>query len=173
MEIKAKLNYLRISPRKVRLAANLIKGMDVERAELELLHLTKRSSEPLLKLIKSAVANAQHNFRIDEEALYVKNVLVNEGPKLKRYRPRAFGRAAPIRKRTSHISLILDTKEPVREREKGAKKSTLAVREAAPEEIKEEVDTRKERIVSPRGGEARLKQKPTGFVRKMFRRKAI
>lgn len=109
--MQAKLRYLHISPRKVRLVASLIKGMDVKRAELELDKLPKRSSTPLLKLLKSAVNNAASNFQKDPTALYVREMSVNAGPVMKRMRPRAFGRGALIRKRMSHITIVLDEKK--------------------------------------------------------------
>lgn len=108
--MQAKLQHLHISPRKVRLVASLIKGMDLKRAELELDKLPKRSSAPLLKLLKSAADNAVNNFQKDPAVLYIREVTVNEGPVMKRMRPRAFGRGAAIRKRMSHILIVLDTK---------------------------------------------------------------
>jgi len=110
--ITAKLTYLRISPRKVRLVANLVKGLDVEEAEKQLKFLTQRAARPILKLLNSAVANAQHNANLAKESLYVVNVIVEPGPSLKRWRPRAMGRATPIMKRTSHLTVLLDQKEP-------------------------------------------------------------
>lgn len=171
MEIKAQLNYLRIAPRKVRLIADLIKGTDVTRAESELRHAVKRPARPLLKLLKSAVANARHNFQFDEKTLYVKQILVNSGSPLKRFRPRAFGRASPIRKRTSHILLILDTRTPVKARAKPKKKEGPAVRDVSEAEIKGEPEFK------PKTGRAAKKeasrQREAGFVKRMFRRKAI
>lgn len=105
--MKAELKYLRISPRKVRLLANKIKGLPVKEAEQELLLSVKRSAKPLLKLLKSAVANAQTQKNLTQDQLYIKNIEVNEGPRLKRFRPRAFRRATLILKRTSHIKLQL------------------------------------------------------------------
>lgn len=110
-EVTAQLKYLRIAPRKVRLVADCIRSKTVQRAAEELSFLQKRSAAPILKLLRSAVANAKNNFRLPEEGLYVKKIVVNEGPRLKRFRPRAFGRASQILKRTSHISLTLGVKE--------------------------------------------------------------
>ena len=109
MEVTAKLNALRISPRKVRLIADLIRGMDVRRAELELANAAQRSSVDVQKLLKSAVANARHNFELEKDGLYIKEIYVDGGVVMKRQMPRAFGRAAMIRKRTSNISLVLST----------------------------------------------------------------
>lgn len=108
MDVVAKLRFLRMSPRKVRLVANLIKGKTAQGAEAQLSFLAKRASRPILKLLRSAMANAEHNFKLNKEALYIKKITVDQGPSLKRWRPRAFGRAAPILKRSSHITLILE-----------------------------------------------------------------
>jgi large subunit ribosomal protein L22 len=170
VQIHAKLNYLRISPRKVRLVANLIKGMNVNAALLELRHAGKHSAFPMEKLLQSAVANAKNNFQLDEGVLFVRKVTVGEGPTLKRFRARAFGRAAAIRKRSSHISLVLETKEGVSVKRK-KKKQGPVVRNVGAGDSKEEVTVppkiEKERAVEPR------KRKPADFVRRMFRRKVI
>jgi len=103
----AKLNYLRIAPRKVRLVADLVRGMNANKAVAILANTRKRASEPMMKLVKSAIANAKNNLEMDENKLYIAELRVDEGPTLKRWRPRAFGRAYGINKRTSHIKLIL------------------------------------------------------------------
>ncbi len=110
MEIKAKLNHLRISARKARLVAQVIKGLPVKDATSQLVFIVKQASKPILKLLNSTIANAEHNFKVKKDDLYVKNVIVNQGSTLKRMQPRAFGRAYVIRKRSCHISLILTTK---------------------------------------------------------------
>ena len=173
MEILARLNYIHIAPRKVRLVAGLIKGMDVKHASQELSGRTKRSSLPLLKLLKSAVANAKHNFQIDDKDLYIKNILVNGGSVSKKFRARAFGRAAPIRRRTSHILLVLDSRSNVEiKTKKSLKKEGPVVRDATAEDIREEIPREKE-IKTSAGVGVISKPKSAGFVRKMFRRKAI
>ncbi len=106
-EVRAQLNFLRIGPRKVRLVADLIRGRKVARALTTLMILNKKPAKPLLKLLKSAVANAKHNFSIPEETLKVASITVDGGPVLKRWMPKAHGRATPIRERTSHISIVL------------------------------------------------------------------
>ena len=108
MEVTAHLRNLRISPRKVRLAADVIRGMDVHNAKIQLEFLNKKSSQPILTLMNSAIANAKHNFSLSDENLYVSKIFVNEGATLKRWIPRAMGRASAIHKRTSHITIILD-----------------------------------------------------------------
>ena len=172
MEIKASINYLRISPRKVRLVASMIRGMDVGQIKLVLYHLPKRSARPLLKLLNSAIASAKHDFQLSEDDVYVKRILVNSGTAQKRYTPRAFGRAAPIRKRTSHVSLTLDTKDSAKKREGGqAGKGAPEVRDIAPEDIRDQFkeEPREEKPAAPQ----KPRSKPMNFVRRMFNRKAI
>ena len=107
MEVKAFARYIRMSPRKVRLVADHIRGISVTEAENRLSVSSKWAKDPVFKLLQSAVANAVHNFKLDKAKLSVKTIYVDGGPTLKRFRPRAFGRAAAIRKRTSHIGIIL------------------------------------------------------------------
>lgn len=108
MEVRAHLRYLRIAPRKVRLVVNLVRGMPVDQAVDQLTVLPKRAALPVLKLVKSAVANAEHNFKLDPKQLRIKSIVANEGPKLKRWQPRAFGRAAEILKRMTHVTIVLE-----------------------------------------------------------------
>ena len=108
MEAKAVAKYVRISPQKARLAVDLIRGKKVEDAERILNFTRKKAALIVVKVLKSAVANAAQNPNIDENILYVKEVFVGPGPSLKRWRARAQGRVAPIRKRTSNITVILD-----------------------------------------------------------------
>ena len=110
-ETKAQLNGLRIAPRKVRALAGLIKGKPVDAAIDQLRFYVRRGSPALIKLVESAVANAENNGKLDRAALFIKNITVDEGAKLKRYRPKGFGRAAPIEKKTSRVTLLLDSKE--------------------------------------------------------------
>jgi large subunit ribosomal protein L22 len=108
MVARAKLRYLRIAPQKVRLVADLIRGKDVEEA-LNILQFTnKRSARPIAKLLKSAVANADQTGSVNIDKLYVNQCFVDGGPLIKRWRPRAMGRATPILKRTSHVTVTLD-----------------------------------------------------------------
>ena len=108
IEISAKLRYLRMAPRKMRLVTDLICGLSPEEAIAQLKNINKLGALPVLKLLNSALANAVHNYEMDKNELLVKNVTVDGGPVLKRWMPRAMGRATPIRKRTSHITLILE-----------------------------------------------------------------
>jgi len=104
----AKLRHLRMAPRKVRLVVDLIRGMKVEEAMVQLSRLNKLAVRPVKKLLDSAVANAKNNHKIKEETLMIKTAFVDGGATLHRWMPRAMGRATPIRKRTSHITLILE-----------------------------------------------------------------
>ncbi|TET84128.1 MAG: 50S ribosomal protein L22 [Candidatus Nealsonbacteria bacterium] len=108
MPVTAKLRYLRIAPRKVRLVADLIRGKRIEEAQNILHFKVKKAALPLLKLLRSATANAKNNFQLDESNLYIAKILVDEGPKYKRWRARARGRADEIQKKTSHITVVLD-----------------------------------------------------------------
>ena len=111
MEAKATAKFVRVSPRKVAIVLDLIRGKDVRYAEAVLKHTPKAACEPLLKLLKSAVANAENNHDMDVASLYVAECYVNQGPTLKRIRPRAQGRAFRIDKKTSHITLVLKERE--------------------------------------------------------------
>ena len=111
MEAKAYLKYLRISPRKVQIVADLIRGKDVNTAMAILMQTPKAASESMIKLLKSAVANAENNNNMDVEKLYVSQVFATPGPILKRVMPRAQGRAYRINKRTSHVTLAVTEKE--------------------------------------------------------------
>lgn len=110
-QIKAQLNGLRISPRKVRLVVGLIKRKNVTVALDQLAHMAKRSSHPLTKLLESAIANAENTYKLDRETLFIKEMFVDEGIKLRRYRPKGFGRANPIEKKTSRIQVVLESRE--------------------------------------------------------------
>src|SRR6056297_127449 len=110
MEVKARANYQHISPKKARLVADAVKGMDVDQALNQLEFIQKKASGIISKAVHSALANATHNFNMDEDNLFVKNIIVNEGPTLKRQKARAMGRAMLIRKRRSHIEIVLDQK---------------------------------------------------------------
>jgi len=108
METKAVAKYIRISPQKTRLVADVVRGMDVETALTTLRFMPKKAARILRKVIESAVANADQMETIDVDSLYVKSIQVDGGPSLKRFRPRAMGRATRIIKRTSHITVVVD-----------------------------------------------------------------
>lgn len=180
MEVSAQLNNLRISPRKVRLVSKFLKGMDVMIAKGQLNHLAKRSARPISKLLDSAVANAQNNFGLVKDNLFIKEMIVNEGRKLKRFKPKGFGMASPIEKKTSHIKIILDERKLGLKIEK--KKVTAEPSEASKEAVKEVVEEKTRPTVSERKPtftkEGKTRQKGVfGGIKKLgrrfFRRKAI
>ena len=111
MEARAIAKHIRISPRKVKIVIDLIRGKDLGEA-LNILSLTpKAASEPVTKLLRSAAANAENNYDMNVDNLYVAEIQANQGPTLKRYRARAQGRGTQILKRTSHISVVLKERE--------------------------------------------------------------
>jgi large subunit ribosomal protein L22 len=111
MQAKAVARTVRIAPRKVRLVVDLIRGKQVGEA-VAILNLTPKAASPVVeKVLKSAMANAEHNYEMDVNSLVVTQAFVDEGPTLKRFRPRAMGRASQINKRTSHITIVLSEKK--------------------------------------------------------------
>ncbi len=108
MEVRAVAKYLRVSPYKVRLVADLVRGKKVEEALTLLKFLPKKGGRLINKTLRSAVANAENMQTIDVDTLIIKTIMVDEGPSLKRWRPRAMGRATRILKRTSHITMVLE-----------------------------------------------------------------
>jgi ribosomal protein L22 len=109
--VSAKARYVRTSARKARLVCDHIRGKDVEQARAILSFTPRGAAKPWLKLLESAIANAEHNHELVGDELKIASVHADEGPTLKRYRPRAMGRATRIRKRTSHLSITLTPKE--------------------------------------------------------------
>ncbi|WP_120167054.1 50S ribosomal protein L22 [Thermohalobacter berrensis] len=111
MEARAIAKYMRISPRKVKVVADLIRGKNVDEALAILRFTPKKSARMLEKVVNSAVANAENNHGMDRDKLYISQVYANQGPTLKRWRARAQGRADMIRKRTSHIGVVVKERE--------------------------------------------------------------
>lgn len=193
MEVKAKVKFIRMSPTKIRLVANLIQKMPVEKALNQLRFINKLASGPVAKLIESAMANAEHNFELAKDNLFIKTLTVDQGPTLKRSMPRAHGRATPIRKKTSHINLVLgeikpsgvvkakkqEIAAPVKLETQPKKEASVKLKESVKEEIVEpKEDGTKEKgkvIVDPRmegrGGHAKI-ESGKGFTTKIFRRKS-
>ncbi|MBI3631084.1 MAG: 50S ribosomal protein L22 [Candidatus Sungbacteria bacterium] len=176
MDIKGSINYLHIAPRKVRLVGNAIRGMEVIRAQMMLRQMPQRSGVPFLKLLQSVTANAVHNFQLGSQSFYIKEVRVDPGPVAKRFRPRAFGRASQIKKRTSHVRIVLGIKEEVSGTQTPTSRvqSEPIVRDLALTDISSGSSGR-----SPRGktretsSPTRGRKSPAGFVKKIFQRKVI
>ena len=115
MEARAQARYIRVTPMKARRVVDLIRGMSATEAQAVLRFAPQAASEPVGKVLDSAIANAAHNYNhTDAGSLYVSEAYVDEGPTLKRFRPRAQGRAYRIRKRTSHITVVVASKEGTR-----------------------------------------------------------
>ena len=144
MEFKSALNNVRVSPRKMRLIANLVKGMNAQKAQAQLGSFIKKDAILILKLLNSALANVKHNFsdEIKPENLFISKIVVEGGPMLKRWLPRAMGRATPLMKRTCSVKLVLAEIKPGTQKIKVKKSQPeiLKPEEASvqPAEIKEE-----------------------------------
>lgn len=169
MDVKAKLRFLRMSPKKVRLVIDVIRGMDVEEAQIQLQFINKKVARPVLKLLNSAIANAENNFKLKKENLFIKKIIADDGPTLKRWKPRAFGRPDMIRKRSAHITIILgEYKETPKRKLKEIKKKELAAKkEKRPivelEDIKHETKGKEETQKKPQ----EQKKKPFISFRKI------
>ena len=167
-KITVKLNYLHVAPRKVRLVVNALKGLSTNEAEAQLLFRPKRSSGAVLKLLRSAIANAKNNHKLNPENLFIKNIQVNQGPMLKRFLPRAMGRATPLQKKMSHIILTLGEKEKAKKSRfsiPALKKTKVPKKEKAAK--KAEVKSGYEHAAHPKAG-----GKP-GFFKRIFNRKSV
>ncbi|OGY41375.1 MAG: 50S ribosomal protein L22 [Candidatus Buchananbacteria bacterium RBG_13_36_9] len=201
MLVNAKLRYLRMSPKKVRLVINLIRGLKVEEAINQLNFLNKLAKRPVLKLLNSAISNAENNFSLKRNNLFIKEIRVDEAGRLKRWQPKAHGRATPIHKKMSHVIIVLDELVPTKAKAKLKAKAPKAVKplkvssleeikkaplsekvqakkESVPKEHEKEID---KEIVDVRmegkhrhkqQEEKRLMKKSKGFIKKIFSRKA-
>jgi large subunit ribosomal protein L22 len=163
----ATLKYLRITPRKVRSVARLLKGLPLPEAEAQLIYERRRAAKPLLKLLRSAAAGAKHARNVDEATLYIQSIRVDKGLILRRHLPRARGMATPIEKKSSHVTLFLDILP------EGTKPRFTILREKKvklpPEERKKE--RKKGTTVAKEEARASKAERP-GFFKRMFRRKA-
>ncbi|GAA3965159.1 50S ribosomal protein L22 [Actinomadura viridis] len=111
MEARAQARFIRVTPRKARRVVDLIRGLPAAEAQAVLRFAPQAASEPVGKVLASAIANAEHNFKLDTDTLVVSRAYVDEGPTLKRFRPRAQGRAYRINKRTSHITVVVESRD--------------------------------------------------------------
>lgn len=148
MNLTARAKYLRIAPRKAQLVTRLISGLTVGDAEAQLLHSSKAASRSIAKLLASAVSNTLEQLEVSKDDLFIKAISVNEGPTVHRFKPRAFGRAGKIRKRTSHISITLgvrkeagiDLEKAKKTKDSPAKPKTIETQEKELKKIKEKTD---------------------------------
>jgi large subunit ribosomal protein L22 len=175
MEIKAKLNYLHIAPRKVRLVSNLIKGMDIQEAKTQLKFMSQRTSDCLLKLLNSAVSNAENNFKIGKEGLFIKEIRIDEGVPFKRWRPVSRGRAFQVLKRTCSINLVLGVREGSEPKKVKEVKKETEQKETKKEtkEAKEESKIIPEKVKAKAPKELKKVSKFKGLTKKIFRRKSF
>lgn len=169
MEVIARLQYLRIAPRKVRLVADLIRGKSIEQAQNILNFTIKKAASPLLKLLNSAVANAKNNFQLESANLFISKIEVNEGPKYKRWQPRARGQVSEIQKKTSHVNLVLSEIKPGAKKVKRIKKKPVA----AVVEAEKEKETIQPKPTKPKPELAIPKPKLEKGFRRIFKRKAF
>lgn len=180
MKVKAKLKNLRVSPRKVRISADIIRGCNVEDAIFRLDNTVKKSNEPIKKMLLSAVANAENNFNLDRNSLVIVDIQVGEGITMKRWMPRAYGRASEILKRSSHIYITLEGKEAVvrSAKKKAVKKEKEEDKTEGTIEAAERVEKKKDETLklNKKGYhqvEAKKKEsRAKGWGKKMFKRKS-
>jgi large subunit ribosomal protein L22 len=194
MEVKATAKFIRIAPKKARLVVDLIRGLKVAAAQTQLEFINQKSAIAILKLLKSAIANATNNFNLESSNLYIKTIVANDGPTFARWRPKAFGRANPIKKKTTNLEITLAELVASKKTAKGAKgvpnsaedhvSSEVQDGKLLPvdEKVKTEVKSGEtEEIFDVRmKGKHRSKQnldgrskKNKGFLKKMFNRKAV
>ena len=172
MKSTAKLRYLRMAPRKVRLVADLVRGKKVEEAQDMLRFVPKRAAEPILKVLHSAVASSES----EESNLYIAKVTIDEGPKLKRYRARARGAAYSIQKKTSHVTIVLDEieKGKASKAKEEPKKEDKIVKPASPRQPADSGAVKQETPkFRPEKAREAMKPKKEGGFKRFFRRKAI
>ena len=178
-EVKAFARYIRMSPRKIRLVADLVRNQNVADALEQLKYSSKNAAQPLAKLVNSAIANAVHNYGLKKEDLFIKTLTVDGGPVYKKMEPRAQGRGFLVRKRTSHINLILEEKHRKKQKSKRSifsfRPKTVEVETSdKPENEKTEgkVTDRKDRPVSGPKSDAKIKQNLVDLKRRLFNRKS-
>ncbi|MFH1509325.1 MAG: 50S ribosomal protein L22 [bacterium] len=187
MQVKAKGKNVKISPRKIRLIANVVRGMDAVEAERQLVFMPHKGARLMREILKSAIANGENNHDMVKENLYIEFVTCDEGRTLVRYQPRAFGRAFPIRKRESHITVILnERKEGKRQKkEKATAKPKPVNYDAKSEAVDKKVSStssgqedekeEKKTFTAPDGKKFEDKKSGKmrkGFKQRFFRRKA-
>ena len=170
MEVTAKLNYLRISPRKVRAVINVVKGMSAKDALAQLKNYPNRAAKPLEDLIKSAIANAEHNFSLLPETLKIKIFKADGGPIFKRFLPGSRGRVSPIKKKTTHITLILEGDRGSHDHKKEKPQDKEVISETKHETHDHSKQEAKKDIFRQKPVQ---KKSGSGFVKKMFQRKSI
>lgn len=186
MKVSAKLTNLRIAPRKIRLVTDLISGLDVAEALNQLDATVKGGVQPVQKLLQSAISNGENNFGVDKDNMYVYRINVNAGSTLKRWMPKAYGRAGQILKRTTQMEIILEEKvegkgrksreqlekekkERMEARKKIERAAEKKAKEKEEEDKQEETAVKKERIAD----KGKKVEKKGGLTSRIFRRKSM
>ncbi len=179
-EIKAFGRHIHVGPRKLRLVADMIRKSRVEDALEQLRYSSKNAALPISKVINSAIANAVHNFNLKKENLFVKSITIDGGPVMKRMEPRAQGRGFIIRKRTSHINVILESKEGPSNRK--SRRSIFSLRprreivETADKPTQEtdegKVSDKQQKPMQGPKSQQKIKQNLVGLKRRLFNRKS-
>ena len=167
MQVTAHLSSLRMTPRKVRDVARTLKGADAIAATYRLRYLPHRPARPISKLIDSALANAYHTFGLVKENMMIKDIVVNGGTVLKRFRPKGFGSTSPLIKRTSHVTVVLEEKVPGLKAEKGAKSAPVEAKQAGPTHDHDETKHEVKRELGRKEGFVK------NLSRRLFRRKSV
>jgi len=172
---QATLKYTRIAPRKVRFVADMIRGLPVREAEAQLLFSARRPSDPILKLLQSAIANAKDR-EMNVENLVIRSIMVNEGPRLKRWMPRARGAVSPIHKKMSHVTIILaeggEARVPYRVAERPKKKDKEKKKEKKDSGEDKGIEREKPPQVKKESPQEKGRGQKPG-LKNMFRRKSI
>ena len=167
-QVMTQLNKFRMAPRKVRAVVDLVKGRGVVKALAHLEYVIKRPASGIIKIINSAIANAENNFNMVKDNLFIKDFIVNEGVKLKRFRPKGFGRASMIQKKTSHIKIVLAEKVPGLKRQESAQPKRSE--KVYTEKEEKQTETKKLEIKSELGKKGNVIGK---LGKRLFQRKAV
>ncbi|MGC9603405.1 MAG: 50S ribosomal protein L22 [Minisyncoccia bacterium] len=176
--LKTQLNHLKIPPRKVRLLADVIRGLTVQEAEAKLMLSPRRPKDALVKLLRSAVANAKNNHKLETDKLFVKEIRVDQGPKTGHWTPRSRGSAALIEKKTSHVMLVLGVMEKAKaprftiEKKKKPEKEEKKHKHEHAEKAEKAETLEKEKAKEAKKSDVKATAKTSGF-RKFFQRKSI
>ena len=171
MQVLARARYIRVSPRKMNIVAGLIRRKPLSVAQRELSFRPERAAKLLLEIVNSAAANALENHSLDTTALTVAAVTVGQGPRLKRFTPKAFGRATPIRKPTSHITVTVEGDKTVTKAIRRSKSRAVTAEATDVEESKNVATTAKASEDKPEGKQRSAGPAPKGFLRRVFQRK--
>jgi large subunit ribosomal protein L22 len=176
-EVKAFARFIHVSPRKLRLVADLVRRLQVDSALEQLRFSSKKASLPLAKAINSAIANAEHNHNLNKENLYIKTLTIDGGPVYERYAPRAQGRAFVERKRTSHISVVLEAREHSKKKGRSIfSRSPKTTEVVEPKKVNQteagDVADKKQKPVMPGKADEKMKQQKISLKRRLFNRKS-